>query len=257
MLIDSHAHLNDPRLFDILDEVVADYRQHGVDAVVNAAYDIESSRKGRLIAEKYEDCYYTVGLHPHDARLASREMYDEMIALAAHHKAVAWGETGLDYHYDLSPREKQRAEFVAQLEIADSLKLPVVIHLREAYDHFNRLIADNRHYLSNGVLLHCYSGSAELARSMYNKMDCYYSIGGAITFAKGKDEVLKSIPLERLLLETDCPYMTPVPYRGRLNRPSLVYLVRDKIAELLDVAPEEIESATSDNAKRFFQRMKL
>lgn len=254
MLIDSHAHINDPRLYDIADDIVNEYRAAGVGAVVNAAYDLESARRGKLLAEKYDDCYYTVGLHPHDARLATSEMYDEMKKLASDIKALAWGEIGLDYHYDLSPREKQKEEFVKQLEIAHSLALPVVIHLREAYEDFNSLIKPNKHYLKHGILLHCYGGSAESA-AVYNKLDCYYSFGGAVTFAKHKDEVLCSVPLDRLLIETDCPYMTPVPHRGKLNKPSLIYLVRDKIAELIGKAPEEIENITTENSKRFYKRI--
>ncbi len=254
MLIDSHAHLNDPRLFDIADEVVAEYRAAGVGAVVNAAYDLESARRGRLLARKYHDCYYTVGLHPHDAKLATPAMYDEMINLAADKKALAWGEIGLDYHYDLSPRETQKREFVKQLEIVCSLALPVVIHLREAYGDFDKLIKQNAHYLKHGILLHCYSGSAEAAKA-YNSLDCYYSFGGAVTFAKHKDIVLRAVPKERLMLETDCPYMTPAPFRGRVNKPSLIYLVRDKIAELTGVTPEEVENITTKNAKRFYKRI--
>lgn len=256
MLIDSHAHLNDLRLLSIIDEVVLDYRKHNVGVVINAAYDLESAIIGSELAEKYEDCYFTVGLHPHDARLATTQMYEQMIKLAQLPKAVAWGETGLDYYYDLSDRDKQRKEFIEQLEIADSLKLPVVIHLRDAYEDINRILIDNKHYLRHNVLLHCYSGSAELARDIYNKMDCYYSFGGAITFAKRKEEVLKSIPMDRLLLETDCPYMTPVPYRGKLNRPSYIYLIRDKMAELLSTTPQIIEETTTQNAKNFYRRIK-
>lgn len=256
MLIDAHAHLNDNRLYNILDEIVEDYRKHGVGAVVNAAYDLESSIRGKLIADKYEDCYFTIGLHPHDAKLGKKELYKEMIKLAQAPKAVAWGEIGLDYHYDLSPRQKQQEEFVLQLEIAHSLNLPVVIHLREAYLDTNRILVSNKHYLKNGILLHCYSGSAELARDVYNKLDAYYSFGGAITFAKRKEEVLKALPLDRLMLETDCPYMTPVPYRGKLNRPSYIYLVRDKMAELLNESAKKIESITTQNAKNFYKRIK-
>lgn len=256
MLIDSHAHINDPKLFEIADVIVADYRKSGVGAVVNAAYDLESAKRGAELAERYEDCYFTVGLHPHDSKDATAELYDQLIELAKSEKAVAWGETGLDYYYDLSPRDVQHAEFVKQLEIADSLKLPVVIHLRDAYKDFNKLIKDNIHYLKNGVLLHCYSGSAELANSVYNKMDWYYSFGGAVTFAKNKGEVLKNIPLDRLMLETDCPYMTPVPYRGKQNRPSYIYLVRDKIAEILNISSDDIEEITTHNAKSFYKRIK-
>ncbi|NCA67200.1 MAG: TatD family deoxyribonuclease [Clostridia bacterium] len=256
MLIDSHAHLNDDRLYSIIDEVVEGYRARGVGAVINAAYDIESSRRGKILADKYEDCYFTVGLHPHDARLATAQIYEEMKALAAFPKAVAWGETGLDYHYDLSLREVQRREFVTQIEIADSLKLPVIIHLREAYEDMNRLLTENKQYLNNGVLLHCYSGSGESARDIYNRLDCYYSFGGAITFAKHKNEVLKYIPQDRIMLETDCPYMTPVPFRGKTNTPALLYLIRDKMAELLRLTPDEIEKITTDNAKRFYKRIK-
>jgi len=253
MLFDAHAHLNDSDLIGRIDELVQAYRKNGVGYVVNGGFDLPSSELGRDISDKYEDCYFTVGIHPHDSKLADKDMYDKFSSLATHPKAVAIGEIGLDYHYDLSPREVQAKVFVEQLELADSLKKPIVIHLREAYEDFNRLITDNRHYINNGMLLHCYSGSRELARDIYNKFDCYYSFGGILTFAKNKDKVLAVIPRNRIMLETDCPYMTPVPLRGTPNHPANLPFIRDKMAELMGISPEEVEEITTENGKRFFR----
>ncbi len=253
MLVDAHAHLNDESLFDKAAELVDAYRAKGVGLVINGGYDLPSSQRGKELAERFSDCYFTVGMHPHDSRLADENMYDAFKTLASHPKAVAIGEIGLDYHYDLSPRDVQAREFVRQLELADSLKLPVVIHLREAYEDFNRLLKDNRRYVNNGILLHCYSGSAELAAEVYNEYGAYYSFGGALTFSKHKDKVLAVIPRDRLLLETDCPYMTPVPLRGTPNSPANLPLIRDKMAELTGLQPSEIEEMTTENAKNFYR----
>ena len=253
MLFDAHAHLNDDDLFPKAEALRGEYLENGVGYVVNAGYDIPSSQKGRILADTYPECFFTVGLHPHDSKLADQTLYENIKDLASHPKCVAVGEIGLDYHYDLSPRDVQAKVFVSQLEVAHALKKPVVIHLREAYGDFDKLIFDNKGYIQDGILLHCYSGSAEQASNVYNKLDAYYSFGGAITFAKNKGIVLSSIPKDRIMLETDCPYMTPVPFRGRENSPKYLPLVRDKMAELLSLSSAEVEKMTTENSKRFYR----
>lgn len=251
MLTDAHAHLNDkafddPSLFSL-------FSQNGVGIIVNGAWDVASSIKAKELAEGYPDFYFTAGIHPHNAKDAKKDDFDTIVRLAEHEKCVAIGEIGLDYHYDFSPRDIQKDFFVKQIELAHSLKLPVVLHLRECYQDANEIILANKDKMTEGVLLHCYSGSMELARDIYNKLGFYYSFGGAITFKNAKKgEVLRSIPKDRILLETDCPYMTPVPKRGQVNSPLNLNLICNKMAEELGLTFREVEVITEDNLRRFY-----
>lgn len=253
MLTDAHAHLNDSAYIDDLDAVVSDCLNNGVGIIVNSAWDLDSSIKASELAEKYPHMYFTVGIHPHNVPDAKDSDLYKLMDLTKHDKCVAWGETGLDYHYDQTKKDIQKAFFKKQIDIANQLGMPLVLHLRDAYGDANEIISAYSHKMNNGVLLHCYSGSMELARDMYNKLDFYYSFGGAITFNKNnKSEVLKVIPEDRLMLETDCPYMTPVPYRGKRNTPAYLSLVRDKMAENLNKSPDYIEQITYRNLLRFY-----
>lgn len=252
MYFDAHAHLDDEQ-FDDLIPVVEAMQQAAVCGVVNASCDVASCHTSQQLARTYDWCYCTAGIHPHYAAEVTDADYDEVVQCAAYAKCVAIGEIGLDYHYDFSPREAQREVFVRQLALAHSLHLPVVLHLREAYADANAILLANRALLTDGVLLHCYSGSAELVRDVYNELDCYYSFGGALTFAKHKAEVLAAIPPQRLLLETDCPYMTPVPYRGTRNSPANLPLIAAKMAELLGMSVEQVAELTTQNAHRLYR----
>lgn len=252
MYFDAHAHLDDEQ-FDGLEDIVQTMLLAGVGGVVNAACDLASCQTSQALADTYDWCYCTAGLHPHYAQDADENTYLRIRQFAAHPKCVAIGEIGLDYHYDFSPREVQREVFARQLALAHELHMPVVLHLREAYQDANEILLAHRDLLQDGVLLHCYSGSAQLAKDVYNKLDCYYSFGGAITFAKHKDEVLQAIPRERLLLETDCPYMTPVPLRGTRNTPANLPLIAAKMAQLLEMDEQEVQRLTTQNARRFYR----
>lgn len=254
MLIDTHAHLNDKRLLPLVDEVVANMDNDNLEAIINVSYDLESSIKSVELADKYNNIYAVVGLHPHDAKSASSELYDYIAKAVGNNKVVAVGEMGLDYYYDYSPRDVQARVFKEQIELADSLNMPIVIHLRDAYQDMLEILKDMKKRLNNGLVLHCYSGSADMAE-IYNQFDAYYSFGGAITFAKNKDKVVRSIPKDRLLLETDCPYMTPVPMRGKLNYPAYVKYVRDQMAQFLNITNDEMNTITNTNAKRLFRRL--
>jgi len=212
MLIDTHAHLNDERLYPQVDDIADSMQEDGLSAIVNVGYDLTSSKLSVELSHKYENIYAVVGIHPHDAKYAEREAYDYFINAVKEEKTLAIGEIGLDYYYDRSPRDVQQRVFLEQLELADSLNMPVVIHLRDAYEDMYNLLLDNRNKLNNGIVMHCYSGSSEMVEK-FLKFDPYYSFGGAITFAKNKERVIKSIKKDRLLTETDCPYMTPVPMR--------------------------------------------
>ena len=257
MIIDSHCHLTDERLFPLVDDIVSHLEENGLESVITVGYDLPSSQLGVDIAKKYEKVYAMVGMHPHDSQYMTTEMYDIFRGLAQSEKVVAIGEIGLDYHYDLSPREIQQRVFKEQIELAHSLKLPIALHVREAYADTERILDQHKHLLSNGVLLHCYSGSSEMVK-VFSKYDCYFAFGGPITFknAVHNIESLKAVPLDRLLFETDAPYMTPVPFRGKTNEPKYTALVVDKASEVLGIDKTKLTEKTNKNTKTLFYRMK-
>ncbi|HBG00783.1 MAG TPA: hydrolase TatD [Firmicutes bacterium] len=250
-MIDSHAHLNDPAYEGDLPEVIARAWDAGVQAIINVGYDLESSRFGVELADRYPGLSAVVGLHPHDARLWSEELQESLKDLAGHSKVLALGEIGLDYHYDNSPRDAQRRVFRAQLALGQQLTMPVVIHSREATRDTLEIIGE---YPEVPCLLHCYSGSLETAR-IYEEMGHFFSFGGPITFqnAHRLRDVVAGIPLERILLETDCPYLTPHPHRGKRNEPAHLPLVAKKLAEIHGITLEDVLRQTVANTRKFFR----
>lgn len=257
MLIDTHCHLTDERLAPEAEEIIASMSADGLEKLITVGYDRESSFGGLAIARAHDNVYCTVGIHPHEASSATAELYGEFAAAAADAKTVGIGEIGLDYYYDLSPRDVQRRVFAEQIELAYSCRLPVCLHVRDAYEDCRRILEENKSRLAYGVLLHCYSGSAEMVK-VFSRYDAYFAFGGAITFKNARHnlEALAAVPYDRLLLETDCPYMTPAPYRGRTNYPRYVALVAGKTAETTGRTAEEIAETTSRNAKTLFGKMK-
>ena len=257
MLIDTHCHLNDEKLLCNADRIVASFKDDGLESAICVGYDMPSSECAVTLAEKFEEIYAAVGVHPHDADTLDDEACQRILELAKHKKVVAIGEIGLDYYYDLSEREVQKSAFAKQIELANQAKLPIALHVRDAYEDTRKILFDMKGYIKNGLLLHCYSGSSEYVK-IFDKLDAYYAFGGAITFKNAKHnlESLAVVPKGRLLLETDCPYMTPVPFRGKTNEPKYVSLVAQKAAQVLGMSVEEIEEITTQNAKRLFTRMK-
>ncbi len=257
MLIDTHCHLNDEKLLPRAEEIVSNFDRDGIESAVCVGYDMPSSELAAELANKYDKLYAAIGIHPHDSVTADYDKYERLATLSSSQKVVGIGEIGLDYHYDNSPRAIQQGAFREQIELADTLGLPIILHVRDAYEEARRILFEMSAYLRNGVLLHCYSGSAEMVRE-FDKVDAYYAFGGAITFKNAKHnlEALCAVPRDRLLLETDCPYMTPVPFRGELNEPKYLSLVADRAAQLLGVERAELEEVTSKNAKTLFTRMK-
>lgn len=255
-MIDVHAHLNDERLLPRADEIVNSMDADGLDGIIVVGYDYPSSKTAFELAKKYERVYAAVGCHPHDSKYYSDEEENFYKSVASDDKVVAIGEIGLDYHYDLSPRDVQRDIFARQLVLADSLKLPVELHVREAYKDALDVLTAHKNYLNSGVLLHCYSGSAEMVRE-FDRFDCYYSFGGTVTYKNAnKGEVLERVRRERLLIETDCPYLAPVPMRGKDNEPKFANYTLSAIAAMLNVDRAELERLTSDNARNLFRKMK-
>ena len=256
MIIDSHAHLNDERLYPKAEEIIAGFKDNNIESCIIAGFSYKSSVLGVELAEKYNQ-YAIIGTHPEEVTEVTKVTLEKYKALAKNNCVVGIGEIGLDYYYeDNPPKDQQIQAFEAQLEMADEVGLPVALHVRDAYGDALKVLNENKSKL-NGVLLHCYSGSKELVRE-FNKLDVYFSLGGVVTFknAKEKPEVIKAIPIERLLLETDSPYMAPEPFRGTINEPKNTLYVAKRIAEVLKKEQQEVEEITTENARRLFKKIK-
>lgn len=250
MLYDSHAHY-DARQFDAdRDEIIMQAHNQGVSFINNIASDMASSKKSIELAEKFDFVYATVGVHPSDVHGMTNADIDTLRKLAQHKKVVAIGEIGLDYHYDDASEEEQKLWFSPQLELSKELNLPVVIHDRESRGDCIRILKE--HKISNGVV-HCFSGSAETAKELL-KMGLHISFTGVVTFKNARKaiEALKVVPMDRLMIETDCPYMAPEPYRGKRNYSGYVIKVAEKIAEVKGMTVEDVAEQTMKTAKTLF-----
>lgn len=246
-LFDSHCHLDDEKFNEDRAEVIARLREGGVERCVCVGSDLPSSRRCVALAEQYPFIYAAAGVHPHEAKDAPADYLDQLKTLLAHPKVMALGEIGLDYYYDLSPRDVQKRVVQEQLDLACDIDMPVIFHIRDAHgDMFDILRSRSR--LPAGVI-HCCSASAEMVRE-YLKMGFYISFAGPITFknAAGPVSASQAVPLDRLLIETDSPYLAPVPLRGRRNEPANVRYVLEKQAEIHGVPPEELAEITFRNA---------
>jgi TatD DNase family protein len=252
MLFDTHVHLNAEQFSEDLNEVIDRARMEGVQYMVVVGFDRPTILKAMELIEEYDFIYASIGWHPVDAI----DMRDEDLMwieeLANHPKVVAIGEMGLDYYWDKSPKEVQQEVFRKQIQLAKKVKLPIVIHNREATADIVTILKEENAAEVGGIM-HCFSGSVEIAKDCV-EMNFYISLGGPVTFknAKKPKEVAQEIPLNKLLIETDCPYLAPHPYRGKRNEPSYVKLVAEQIAELKGLSYEEVSQATTENAKILF-----
>jgi TatD DNase family protein len=267
VFIDSHAHLEGTRYDIDRDEVLARAKQSGVEAylAIGNGDGPETANCGIQLAEKYDGkpeyprIWASVGVHPHEASLANEAADAQMLQWARNPKVIAWGEIGLDYFYDRSPREIQKAVFLRQMELARTAKLPIIIHCRpaenseNAWDDCLSMIAE--HWTSSGLagILHCFTGSVEHARRALD-MGFMISFAGNITFPKAQPirDAARMVPLDRMLIETDSPYLAPIPHRGQRNEPAFVKEVARQIGELRGAPAEEIGSLTTQNFYRFF-----
>jgi TatD DNase family protein len=249
-LIDSHAHLDFPQFDQDRDAAIARARGAGLVSILNVGTDLPSSRAAVELAEQYDFIHAAVGVHPHDAKTVTADVLDELRTLAEHPKVVAIGEIGLDYYRDLSPRPVQRQAFSDQLALALELGLPVVVHSREAHGD---VLAILRGWEGTGVL-HSYSGGPRLLAEVLS-LGFVIGISGPVTFRKAASlrEVAASVPAGRLLVETDCPYLTPEPHRGRRNEPAYVRYVAAAVARARDESVEDVAESTCDNARRLFE----
>lgn len=248
-IFDTHAHYDDECFdedrFELLDEMLAS----NVSGIINCGCTVESSKTSITFAEKYPQIYAAVGIHPQNAAEESTDALQKIEELARHKKVVAIGEIGLDYHYDYTPKDMQIEYFEKQILLAKKLDLPVIVHDREAHQDCVEMLLKHK----PGGVMHCFSGSVETAKQLTD-IGFYIGLGGSVTFknAKKPAEVAASIDLSRLLLETDCPYMTPVPFRGRRNNSSLIIHTAEKIAELRGITAQEVIDTARENTYRLF-----
>ncbi|HOA33735.1 MAG TPA: TatD family hydrolase [Clostridiales bacterium] len=248
-IFDSHAHYDDAKFDEDRDELISSLPSKGIIGVINCGADLKSSAQSVKLSEKYDYIYAAVGVHPHEAKDFGDDTLNELRRLAANKKVVAIGEIGLDYYYDFSPREKQIEVFEKQLILAAELNLPVIIHNRDAHEDTLNILKKHR---PKGVL-HCFSGSAETAREIV-KLGMFIGLGGAVTFKNAKKplEVAATVPDEFLLIETDAPYMAPVPFRGKRCDSAMIPYTAEKIAEVRNTTAQEFLNLTAENAKRLF-----
>lgn len=253
MFFDSHAHLDDTRFDNDRDLLIPQIHASGVDLILNAASDIESSKKAINLADKYDFIYASVGVHPHDAKNMTDEGIAKIKGLAQNKKVVAIGEIGLDYYYNHSDHDTQKKWFSRQLDLADSLNLPVIIHDRDAHGDCMDILK-NSNISKFGGVMHCYSGSIEMVKIILN-MGMYISFAGPVTFKNAAKitEVAKYAPTDRILIETDCPYLAPEPFRGKRNHSGYVKYIAERLAQIKGLDIEKIAKATKTNAKNLFK----
>lgn len=256
MLIDTHCHLDFPDLAGDLSGVIARARAAGVGRMVTISTRVRKFSTYAALAEAHPDVFCTVGTHPHNAAEEPDITVDDLVRLSAHERCVGIGEAGLDYHYDKSPRDLQAASFRVQIAAARQTGLPLVIHARAADDDMIRILEDEQDKGRFGAILHCFSSGPELARRGL-ALGLYLSFSGILTF-KASDEVRRiaaDTPLDRLLVETDAPYLAPVPHRGRKNEPAFVRHTANMLAEVKGISPADLARITSENALRVFSKM--
>ena len=252
-LFDTHAHLDDKKYDQDREEMLKRAQAKGIQHIVNVGYDLASSQRSIRLAEQFAFIYAAVGIHPHDAGETTEESFSKLRKLAEHPKVVAVGEMGLDYFRDLSPRDIQQQVFRRQLGLARAIGKPVIIHDREAHGDIMTILKEEQAGQIGGIL-HCFSGSWEMAEQCL-EMGFYLSIAGPVTFSNARKlvEIAAKVPLNRLLIETDAPYLTPEPYRGKRNESAHVALVAEKIASVRKITLEELAEATTSNGLRVFK----
>lgn len=253
MIFDTHAHYDDEAFDDDREELLSHMRQKGIEYIVNVGSDIESIRKTLELTEQYPFVYGAAGVHPSEtAKLTSKDM-EWIRETAGREKIVAIGEIGLDYYWPEPDREVQKKWFKEQLRLAEETGLPVIIHSRDAAADTLEILKEWDAHKTKGVI-HCFSYTWETARE-YLDMDYYFGIGGVLTFknAKKLKEAVMHIPMEKILLETDCPYLAPEPYRGKRNQSEYIFYVAEQLAELKKISREEVLEITRNNAKRFYE----
>ncbi len=250
MIFDSHAHYDDERYDEDRDEVLSSLKEKGVGYVVNCGSDIPTSESSLALAEKYPFIYASVGIHPGSAPAAPSDYIEKIKELALSPKCVAVGEIGMDYHYGKEFDMRQREIFAEQIRLAKSLSKPVIIHEREAYFPCMEII--KREKCDNAVM-HCFSGNKETLKEVLSQ-GLFIGVGGTLTFKNNVKtvEMCKYLPLEKMMLETDCPYLSPTPFRGERNSSERIELVAEAVSQIKGISKEEVIEVTSENAKKFY-----
>ena len=261
MYIDIHCHLTGGEFEEVggVDAVISRAKENGVKRIVCSGYDLDSSYAAAQLAEEYEEVYFCAGFHPSELKKYKEGDLEKIFALCGHEKCIAVGEIGLDYHFEDNPApETQRRLFVEQLVLADKAGLPVVLHSRDAAQETLELLIQNKRLLSRGGLMHCYSYSPEMLE-LFAELGLSFSFGGTSTFknARKVQECVQRVPAPRILSETDCPYLTPAPFRGTFpNEPKNVKYVVENLAALRDQTTEELEKQLEENSKKLFSKLK-
>jgi TatD DNase family protein len=250
-MIDTHCHLDFDNYDGRRDELINEAASAGVHTIINIGVDVDASKQSVALAETYESIYAAVGVHPHDARTLTKKTLQQLRELVRHRKVVAMGEIGLDFYRDLSPRDVQHQAFRRQLELAVELRLPIVIHARKSFRETVDIVRDHATDQPGGVF-HCFPGNTGDALEVIG-MGFVISVGGVITFQNARmARVAAEVPLDRIILETDAPYLTPVPFRGKENRPAYVRYVYEKLAELRGISVGEVEKVVDRTAQKLF-----
>lgn len=252
-LFDTHAHYDDEKFANDGTDAINRARSSGVGYIINVSSNLASAVESISMAQEFSFVYAAIGVHPHNAETMNNNIITMLADFATYEKVVAVGEIGLDYHYNFSPAEIQKHWFARQIDLAKNLKLPIIVHNREAHEDVMKIIKSEKAGTVGGVF-HCFSGSVEMAKQLLNR-NFYISVGGPVTFKNAKKiiDVVKYVPNDRLLIETDCPYLAPEPYRGRRNESSYIKYIVEKIADIKNLDIEEVAVMTTQNAKALFR----
>lgn len=255
MLIDTHAHLFKEKFDDEqIDEIVKSLGKNNLEKVILASSRMEDCEGNLMMTQKYDNLFCTIGIHPENIEELTQENLKKIENLAKDKKVVAIGEIGLDYHYDGFDKHKQIEGFLKQVELSNKLKLPFVIHLRDAYADMLEILKKNKHLLKFGFVVHCYSGSVDYAKQLL-ELGAYFSFTGVITFKNARKavEVINFLPLDRIMIETDCPYLAPEPIRGTINQPKNVNFVFNKICEIKKIDKDVLDKILRENVRNFYK----
>ena len=253
MIFDTHAHYDDEAFNEDREQIISTLQQNGIKYVVNVSADMQGSRNNLEIINKVNYFFGSVGVHPSDTQELDDEKIKELKDLAQHKKIVAIGEIGLDYYWDEPDRDIQKKWFIKQIELAKEIKKPIIVHSRDAAKDTIDIIRETEAHKLGGVI-HCFSYGVEMAKQ-YVDMGFYIGVGGVLTFknAKKLKEVVEYVPLEKIVLETDCPYLAPVPFRGKRNDSTMLKYVVDEVAAIKNITPEEVEEITMHNACKMYK----
>ena len=254
MFVDTHAHLTDRAFDEDREEVIKFSQECLVNKIITSGFDIPSSFDALALAQKHEGVFASMGVYPENIYELDDDFESKFSSLAKDKKIVALGEIGLQYTPDMPDKDRQIEAFLRQLSLADKLNLPVVIHCRDAYGDMLAILREHKNLLNNGGTMHCYGGSIETAEALI-RLGLHISVGGVSTFknAQRLKEVLKTLPLQNLLLETDCPYLTPHPFRGKRNSPAFIPTIAQNLADIKGVTVEEVANVTTQNAEEVFR----